>query len=118
MLLLVAFSLVSYVLIREASDPRFGILQDETIRVLMILNALFMINRMVSRVLCVLRLYGWRIAILAPIRWPLANLINLLATARAIKQYTESKIRGTVPKWVKTDHELPEGFGIQEASRR
>ncbi len=79
---------------------------------LMKVNLVFMVNRVLQRGYCVYQIYGWRQAILSPVRWPIANLINFLATYQAVRQYIQSKVSGVQPKWIKTDHELPLGFGV------
>ncbi len=113
-LVLFAFFIFFYSVFRERWYPGFQqeLFGKGPVLWLLQINIFFMINRMLQRVWCVQLLYGWKLAILAPIRWPLANIINFLATYHATKQYLESKILGTVPKWIKTEHELPEGFGV------
>ena len=53
-------------------------------------------------------------SLMVPIRWWVANVINTWACLKAWKQFRESEKNGTAPKWVKTQHELPPGFGLQE----
>lgn len=46
-----------------------------------------------------------------PIRWILANIINVGATIKAYRQYLHSVRTGKRPAWIKTEHKLPEQFG-------
>ncbi len=76
-------------------------------------NVLLMLNRLSQRAYCVTRVYGpWAVLTLL-LRWPVANLINCLATVRALYQYSLSTITRTTIAWVKTEHELPDFFGKQ-----
>lgn len=74
-------------------------------------NVILMINRFLQRAYCVTRVYGVFAVIAIPLRWPVANLINCLATVRALYQYLVSIFTRTTIAWVKTEHELPEFFG-------
>ncbi len=69
-------------------------------------------NRMLQRILCVLRVYGPLTALMCLPRWPVACIINAAATFRAVKQHFESQWSGKAVRWVKTEHDLPEGFGV------
>jgi len=102
-----------YTLFREWAEPGFFALQMnyEFIPILIYLNLFLMGNRVLQRMWSVNILYGWKLTLMSPLRWPLANVINFLATYQAIRQYVASKISGAEPKWIKTDHELPIGFG-------
>jgi adsorption protein B len=70
------------------------------------------VNRIVQRSLCVMRVYGPATAMMCLPRWPVACIINAAATFRAIKQHLESQWSGKAVRWVKTEHDLPEGFGV------
>ncbi|MEO5970823.1 MAG: glycosyltransferase [Bdellovibrionia bacterium] len=94
-------------------DPEIlaNALDNTQIEPLIEINLFFMVNRFLNRVWSVKIVYGWKLALFSPIRWPLANVINFLASIKATQQYIQNKILGTQPKWIKTSHELPEGFG-------
>jgi adsorption protein B len=77
-------------------------------------NSLFMANRILQRFYCVQRVYGTASAAWVPLRTPIANIVNAFAAMRAIYQYVLSKASGVAPQWVKTEHELPAGFGVFE----
>lgn len=69
--------------------------------------------RMFRRMLAVRAVVSVSQALLVPIRWPLANIINMSATFCAWKDYRIAEFRGVAPKWVKTQHELPANFGTE-----
>jgi adsorption protein B len=84
---------------------------NQIIATLFVLSFAFMFNRLFQRVRIVRALYGAELALLAPVRWVLANIINTMAAFRAINQQIVSLKTGEKPKWVKTTHELPKMFG-------
>ena len=56
-------------------------------------------------------IYGWRFAALAPVRALWGNLINFAATAIALREFMQSRRRGTGLAWRKTDHVYPVALG-------
>ena len=116
-LVIVTLSLLIYMSVRlffrDALDTEIlaNSLDYFQIEPLIEINLFFMLNRFFHRVWSVKIVYGWKLALFSPIRWPLANVINFLAALKATHQYIQNKILGTQPKWIKTAHELPEGFG-------
>ncbi len=69
------------------------------------------ISRIFHRVIAVWRVHGWQRAWPVPIRWPIGNLINSIASLRAFYQFRRARLSGQPLKWVKTAHVLPENFG-------
>ena len=69
--------------------------------------------RLAERIGLVNEVYGLRVASLVPVRWILGNFINNAASFNAIYQWSISKIKGEMPKWSKTDHIIPIGFGVE-----
>ena len=59
------------------------------------------------RTACCARIYGWRVASLAPARVFWGNYINGLATAAALGQFASARLRRRVLAWRKTDHHYP-----------
>ena len=53
------------------------------------------------------RLYGWRFASAAPLRWPLGIVINGAAAGRACLLYWSALARRRLPRWDKTAHRFP-----------
>lgn len=89
--------------------------QNRWIQGLVVLNTLGMALRLVQRMRAVHRVNGWAQMMLVPMRWPLANVVNVMASYRAYRTYKDSIRKGTRPVWVKTDHKLPAHFGAPEA---
>jgi adsorption protein B len=87
------------------------ILQTNLFQALLFLNLLNMSVRVVQRMKAV-SLTNARVHIaLVPVRWLLANVINIGATVKAYRQYKESIRTGKRPAWIKTEHRMPENFG-------
>ncbi len=59
------------------------------------------------RTACCARIYGRRVAALAPARMFWGNCINGLATAAALCQFASARLRRRVLAWRKTDHHYP-----------
>ncbi len=77
----------------------------------LMLNMINMSVRLVQRMRAVSRTNARRHVFLVPIRWMLANVINVGATFKAYRQYSEGRRTGKRPVWIKTEHRLPENFG-------
>ena len=82
-----------------------------TFRFLFLLNLLLLINRLWSRGKALRVVYNkpWALVVLA--RYPLSVLVNGLASFLALKNHASSLFLKQPTSWVKTHHELPEGFG-------
>jgi adsorption protein B len=59
------------------------------------------------RTCCSARIYGWRFAAGTPVRVLLANWLNAVATARAIRTYASARLAGRSLSWTKTEHRYP-----------
>ncbi|SMP71700.1 glycosyl transferase family protein [Noviherbaspirillum suwonense] len=70
-------------------------------------NAFLLLLRILLRAYCVYRLHGTMHAFLSFPRMIWGNLINFLATMRAIKQYVRYLRTGKLIKWDKTTHQYP-----------
>ncbi len=113
--ILLLFSTSLLVLIIADSLFDFGwssLLQNKFLSSILIVNFGLMIWRILSRILCVWEVYRSPIALMGFIRWPLTIYIQIVTTFRAWSQYAESQKNGTALAWSKTQHELPENFGI------
>lgn len=108
-----ALLLFAYSLVRMVQDASYAeaLTNHGQLVTLFLINALFMVNRLVQRMICAARVYGWKTAALVPIRLPIANVINAVAAFQATGQFVKSKAFGVAPRWEKTTHELPAGFG-------
>jgi bacteriophage N4 adsorption protein B len=60
--------------------------------------------------------YGWRHAVLAPIRMPWAGVINFCASWMALRAFFQAKSRKRPLSWAKTTHSYPQAAG-SETSR-
>jgi len=78
---------------------------------LFLLNSLFLINRIWHRAKALRTVYDntWGFEII--LRYPLVVLVNGLAGFLAIKNHSWSMLLREPTAWVKTEHELPVGFG-------
>jgi adsorption protein B len=70
------------------------------------------------RAVCSAQVYGWRFACGVPIRVIVANVINYVATLRAIGIYTNAKIHHRPLRWVKTEHAYPNRAALVTERRR
>jgi hypothetical protein len=69
------------------------------------------------RAACCARVYGWRVAVLAPVRLLWGNAINALATASALWQFAAAAVRRSGLAWRKTDHAYPWHRTRRDSSR-
>lgn len=67
----------------------------------------FLVWRILMRVLFVVRTYNWFQGLLSIPRLFWANIINFIATIKAIGLYTKSRATGETAAWNKTDHVYP-----------
>lgn len=88
----------------------------QAFEMMMWFNLLFSVFRVIQRFVMVKKVYGFSLAMLVPIRWILSNFINTASTYNAIYQWTKAKIKGELPAWSKTEHIIPAGFGLENAS--
>jgi bacteriophage N4 adsorption protein B len=70
------------------------------------------------RMVCSARIYGWRFACAVPARVIVANLINSIATARAIATYVDARVHRRPLQWVKTEHAYPNRAALMSDRRR
>ncbi len=83
---------------------------------LLIFNLVGFIWRMSMRMKAVSFVNDRGQALLVPFRWWIANVINTLACLNAWQTFRIAERSGEAPKWVKTQHELPPGFGMPTAT--
>lgn len=81
-------------------------------------NAALLGFRVLQRGYCVQRLYGWRQALLSFPRAIWGNLINFMATARAIRIYANSLLTGKKIAWDKTQHQYPSEEQLRGSHRK
>ena len=106
---LLTLSYIAYFFVNNRWPDFLG--ADQILLAAISTNFYLMAIRLVQRFRLVHALNGFKLALLIPVRWVLANYINTLASFKAFKVYRNSKKTGTRPQWVKTAHELPTTFG-------
>ena len=106
---LLTLSYVAYYLINKRWPDFLG--ADHMLFAAISTNFYLMAIRLVQRFRLVQELNGFKLALLIPVRWILANYINTMASFKAYNVHRKSKKTGTRPQWVKTTHELPTTFG-------
>src|SRR5579885_652883 len=77
------------------------------LRWIIIINMALMLIRLGARASCVKAGYGWKHALISPIRSIWGNLINFCATAYALLRFTAAWLRRQSPQWAKTEHSYP-----------
>lgn len=78
---------------------------------LLSLNLFNMVVRLAQRMRAVALTNAKHHVVLVPVRWFVANVVNVGATLKAYRQFSESKKTGKKPVWIKTEHRMPEHFG-------
>lgn len=94
-----------------AVDP-FKVDQTSFFQSLIAFNLFSVIFRVLARMHAVAFVNTKKQALLVPLRWWIANYINAVACIRGWRDFDLASRRGESPKWIKTQHELPAGFGI------
>jgi adsorption protein B len=82
-------------------------MEDSWTRMLIILNFCFFLNRVFQRMIFVRRYYGVIQALVSPLRLFWGNVINFMATLRAIRQVLAQGGDSRAVAWDKTEHEFP-----------
>jgi bacteriophage N4 adsorption protein B len=114
--------LMAYLAIRHVGSAVFGsewplqALHQESL--LLGATAILALHRVMYRMYCVQRVYGWFFAAWTPVRMVYGNIINSVSALRAIKQYATAKLRGKQLAWAKTSHEYPAQMAFATDSRR
>jgi adsorption protein B len=70
------------------------------------------------RAICSARIYGWKFACGVPLRVIVANVINCVATSRAICIYANARLHRRPLRWVKTEHAYPNRAALLAQRRR
>lgn len=74
---------------------------------MLVANTGLLIWRLVMRATFTARAYGWREALVSPVRFLVGNAVDLMAAPRALIAYLRL-LRGGAPVWHKTAHQFPE----------
>jgi adsorption protein B len=114
-LLLFAYALVTYVLVREAVSLSLGspwsidrvCPTGSALAWVLRINLFMLIWRASMKGWLVGRLYGLVQGLLSAPRMVLGNVISLAATSRAVYQYVHHRVTGKPLRWLKTAHVFP-----------
>ncbi len=74
---------------------------------LLVFNSCLIVVRQWSRACCVRQAYGWRHALISPVRSLWGNVINAAASVRAVALFAGAYFSRQAPRWAKTDHSYP-----------
>ncbi len=85
---------------------------------LVMANTLVLAWRAVMKYVTVDEIYGPVHGLLSIPRFFVSNVINFLATGKAVKQYVMHKITGEPLKWLKTEHVFPDAALLKEYKSR
>ncbi|MFH1463162.1 MAG: glycosyl transferase family protein [Pseudomonadota bacterium] len=85
---------------------------------LVMLNSVILLWRFAMKMIAVHRIYGGLHAVLSIPRLFLANIINFMATAKALRQYLHHRITKEPLRWLKTDHVFPSTEALAPYHRR
>jgi bacteriophage N4 adsorption protein B len=77
-------------------------------------NAVLLLWRLLTRMWCTGRCYGWSQAPVAALRSVVSNLVLVHSSVRALLRY-RPLARGQAPRWDKTAHEFPAQFAAPAA---
>lgn len=73
------------------------------------LTLIIMAVQAAIRIRCCARVYGWAFAAAAPARMLWGNLVNSVATIKALHQFVSANRKRRVQAWLKTEHDYPKG---------
>lgn len=73
--------------------------------------------RILVRIFCTGRVYGWLFALGVPVRTAYANCINSAATVCAVYRYTKGRLKKRPHTWLKTDHAYPTQAALSKHKR-
>ncbi len=76
------------------------------------LNFFFWIRRIVFRMYCTSLVYGWKLSLAVPLRWPVGNFINSISTWRAVSYWWKSRRKNSLPQWSPREKRIPKSFAI------
>lgn len=85
---------------------------------LLVVNTLLLLSRLVARTAACSQVFGWRFALLSPVRMVWGNWINFDATVRALAAWVLSRLRNQPLAWAKTQHLYPHRSGLAHHRRR
>jgi bacteriophage N4 adsorption protein B len=98
----------------EATHTAWGLAQDlSRFYPLYVAGLTMQALQTAIRIRCSAKVYGSRFAAGVPVRVLTANIINCVATLRAICMYANAKLHQRPLRWVKTEHAYPKRSALQ-----
>ncbi len=88
-------------------QPPYWLLNTSSYRVLLVLNVLFLVNRIIQRTFFTGKIYGIQQASMAAPRMIVSNLLNFFATLRASYIFAQHRVVAKPLVWDKTRHVYP-----------
>jgi len=85
---------------------------------ILLVNTALIVVRQSARAACVWPVYGWRHALLTPLRSLWGNLINFAATMRALALFAGAVFQRQPLRWLKTEHCYPTQQMLMAHKRR
>jgi len=105
------FGLISLELLSLALPPQqrplYWLLNTRTYQALLLINLIFLANRIVQRTYFTTKIYGIRQGLMAGPRMIVSNFLNFFATLRAAYLFAQHRITGKALVWDKTQHVYP-----------
>lgn len=92
--------------------------RDTLLAGVLVINGLFLGNRLIQRMIFVFNVYGVKHALLSVPRQVWGNVINFLAVQRAVYLFITSVRSGKRIAWDKTDHVFPSAEQLQPFRKR
>lgn len=107
---------LSWVWPRAADLP--PLVEQEWVWTLILINFLFLVNRVLHRMWFTLINHGKRYVLLAPLRIVVSNIIGFQAFWRALNQFLWHLVSGRTIAWDKTTHAFPSFADMQRSRGR
>ena len=85
---------------------------------MVMVNTLILVWRIAMKFITVYKVYGVLHALLSIPRFFVANVINFMATSKAVRQYVGHRITGEPLRWLKTEHVFPSLDALATFHRR
>lgn len=101
--------LIGLYLATYARDAQFDhvLLSQDYVMNLFFVNLIFLVWRILHRIIFTTRIYDWRHGLMSAPRLIVANFVNFFASVRAIRIYLDHIITGKPLVWDKTAHSYP-----------
>lgn len=85
---------------------------------LAMLTLVLLLVRTLVRMACTRRVYGWWFALGVPLRTVYANMLNSVASCRAVARYLAARLKREPLAWMKTEHAYPSRAALLSHKRK